>query len=60
MQWLKETVDKIIREFGSKEKIVCNGGLSVSGLQHCGRLYARERETPDAYRNQGVGFVRRY
>ncbi|RLE99877.1 MAG: lysine--tRNA ligase [Thermoprotei archaeon] len=38
MQWLKETVDKIIREFGSKEKIVCNGGLSVSGLQHCGRL----------------------
>jgi len=38
MYWLKETLDKIIEEFGDREKIVCNGGLSVSGLQHCGRL----------------------
>lgn len=36
--WIENIAKKIMKEFKDKEIIVGNGGLSVSGLQHVGRL----------------------
>ena len=39
IHWLDSVVDRLIYKLKEKEEpIVCNGGLSVSGLQHVGRL----------------------
>mgnify|MGYP000279972703 CR=1 FL=1 len=38
MHWIEKTVEDVVREFGERSVIVCNGGLSVSGLQHVGRI----------------------
>ena len=36
--WIEEAADMVAREFGDRKLLVGNGGLSVSGLQHVGRL----------------------
>ncbi|RLE60530.1 MAG: lysine--tRNA ligase [Thermoprotei archaeon] len=36
--WVETVAKKVEKEFGYKELIIGNGGLSVSGLQHVGRL----------------------
>ena len=38
MHWVEKLADEVIKEFKERKTIVCNGGLSVSGLQHVGRL----------------------
>ena len=39
IDWLNDIVDRLVYRHTVKgEPIVCNGGLSVSGLQHVGRL----------------------
>ncbi|OYT61914.1 MAG: lysine--tRNA ligase [Thermofilum sp. ex4484_15] len=36
--WVERLARKVEEEFGDRGILVCNGGLSVSGLQHVGRL----------------------
>ena len=36
--WVEKAADSIEEYWGSEGEVVCNGGLSVSGLQHVGRL----------------------
>ncbi len=36
--WITKLAEKVFKKFGEKEIIIGNGGLSVSGLQHVGRL----------------------
>ncbi len=38
MHWVDELVERLAKRFEGKKEIVFNGGLSVSGLQHVGRL----------------------
>ena len=36
--WVERLADEVERDFSSHTTLTCNGGLSVSGLQHVGRL----------------------
>lgn len=38
MHWFDELYRQVAAFLGDREAVVCNGGLSVSGLQHVGRL----------------------
>ncbi|RLE65735.1 MAG: lysine--tRNA ligase [Thermoprotei archaeon] len=39
VKWVERKAEEVIKLFGEEREIlVCNGGLSVSGLQHVGRL----------------------
>lgn len=38
MHWVEEVAKNVLTRVSEKGKAVCNGGLSVSGLQHVGRL----------------------
>lgn len=38
MHWFDELFGSVLEALGDRERAVCNAGLSVSGLQHVGRL----------------------
>ena len=38
MHWIDKLAEKLAEKYAGKEEIVINSGLSVSGLQHIGRL----------------------
>ena len=38
MHWFDELLGRIEEFLGDRESVICNAGLSVSGLQHVGRL----------------------
>jgi lysyl-tRNA synthetase class 1 len=36
--WIEKVAEEVFQRTGGKGEAICNGGLSVSGLQHVGRL----------------------
>jgi len=38
VEWIEKITEKIVTVFQDHDQLICNGGLSVSGLQHIGRL----------------------